>query len=241
MTEHNTKRIVLAFDIEKAGPKAEHNVIAIGASVVDQDFNKLDELFVGAYFKDKTEFETLCWEGFWSKNVETLQKLEYNGDNDEETQQQIMIVAFQEFRKKWEYFASQNGYKFELCTDNNIYDGGFVNQMIAKYLNEYNPIPYNARPSSDGTPEYAPFWETHSMQRGLLMQVDPTYTQNSDWGYSDRINELYEIPEAIDQNISHDHLPHHDAYTIACDLQILHGIQNRTITFKKSVSQKGYA
>jgi len=225
-----TKRIVLAFDIEKAGPTAAYNVIAIGASVVDQDFNKLDEFFVRGYFKDQTVFEDLCMNQFWAKNLEILQKLEYDGPNDEETQQKEMIIAFQEFRKKWEDFSSEHEYKFELCTDNNIYDGGFINQMIRKHVPEYNPIPYNTIPNSNGEPEYAPFWETHSMQRGILMIVDPTFT--SDWGYSDRINELYKIPEAIDKNISHDHLPHHDAYNIACDLQILHGIQNNSITQK---------
>lgn len=62
-------KIVLAFDIERAGGTPEYDTIAIGASVVDQDFNLLDELFLPCFYDEITRFESVCWEGFWSKNL----------------------------------------------------------------------------------------------------------------------------------------------------------------------------
>jgi len=226
------KRIVLAFDIERAGATPDYDTIAIGASVVDQDFNKLDEFFVKGLFsgEEKTLFEYRCWSEFWSKHPEQISQIKYTGDSPKKVRQAEMIVGFQEFRKKWELYAKKNDYKFELCSDCNVFDGGFINQLIHDHVPEYHPIPYNARPKETGDSEYAPFWETTSMQRGLLMSVDPEFTE--DWGLTDRIYELYDIT-AVDRDIAHDHLPHHDAYTIACDLQILHGIQNGSIVKKQ--------
>jgi len=226
------KRIVLAFDIERSGATPDFETISIGASVVDQDFKKLDEFFVKGLFvgEEKTIFENRCWIECWSKHPEQLEKLKYTGISTKEVRHAEMIIGFQEFRKKWELYAKVNDYNFELCSDFNVYDGGFINQLIHEHVPEYHPIPYNARPKENGGPEYAPFWETTSMQRGLLMSVDPEFT--SDWGLTDRIYELYDIPSCVDKEIAHDHLPHHDAYTIACDLQILHGIRDGSIMKK---------
>ena len=70
------------------------------------------------------------------------------------------------------------------------------------------------------------------MQRGLLAISNPKFTKI--WGFGDEISKLYNLPiEKIDQTISHDHLPHHDAYTIACELHIMHGIKNGSIKLKR--------
>ena len=36
------KRLVLAFDIERAGASSIYNTIGLGASVIDQEFNEID-------------------------------------------------------------------------------------------------------------------------------------------------------------------------------------------------------
>ena len=93
--------------------------------------------------------------------------------------------------------------------------------MIHEHLVNVKPIPYTA-----STGEYSSFGETHSAQRGLLMYVDQ-YTK--EWGFSDRINELFDVPE---QQKAHDHNPANDAYTIAFDQQVLFAIQDGVIDLR---------
>jgi hypothetical protein len=225
------KRWVLAFDIERAGPTPDYDTIAIGASVVDGDFNELDSLFVPGYIQSITLFETQCWTEFWSKHQDTLDKLRRHGSMNPAYVHNDMIVQFQAFRKKWEQQAAAMGATLELCSDNNVFDGGFVNRMIhdAKAVLQVPrmPIPFTVLPDVNGKENYGSFWETHSMQRGLLMAVDPTFIDNG-WGYTDHIKTIYCTPDKANVH-AHDHLPHHDAFTIACDLQILHAIREGRI------------
>lgn len=214
------KRIVLAFDIEKAGATTKFDVIAIGGSVVDQDLNELDSLFLPGFVFGKTGFEERCWVEFWSKNQDVLKQLEYKGDLSYSDRQTEMIVEFQKFREKWENYAKQNNYAYELVSDNNVYDGGFINHMIMDRIPNCLPIPYSASRDVKGKQTYMAFWETHSEMRGLLASVDPDYTKN--WGFMERINQLYSLPSP---KKSHDHNPANDAYVIAFEQQLLHGIR----------------
>ena len=109
------------------------------------------------------------------------------------------------------------GAAFELITDNNVFDGGFINLMIFNHLPKVMPIPYSA----SSPQEYSTFFETTSQQRNLLMMVDLTFKPDSLWGLSARIFELYDVPPCP---VKHTHLPDEDAFTIAYDQQILHGI-----------------
>lgn len=215
------KKYVLAFDIEKSGATNEYPVIGIGASVVDENMRELDQLFLPGYFPNKTPFEPRCWDEFWNMHQDQLNMLEYKGPKTPEERQADMIRIFQEFRKRWEEQCANAGIQLELVSDNNVYDGGFLNDMIHKHLKGTFPIPYSARAKQEGTQIYSSFWETYSQQRGLLFVVDPEFALNKQWGYSDRIKELYDVPEI---KVSHDHNPANDAYTIACDQQILFGI-----------------
>ena len=214
------ERIVLAFDIEKAGASDKQPIIGIGASVVktlypkgegEIVFAELDRLFLPGYFPGVTLFEPRCWETFWSKNLEQLEQLEYKGDLTPMAREREMIHEFQAFRKKWSHA--------ELVTDNNVFDGGFINDLIFRHTPNM-PLPY----TTEG--EYSSFFETFSQQRGLLMAVDPEYVKKSNWGYSDRIKKLYNVPEI---DVVHDHNPANDAFTIACDQLILYGIMNGNI------------
>ena len=71
--------LVLAFDIERSGSTDEYDTIAIGASVVDENLEELDSLLLLNYRPNETQFEDRCWEQFWSKHQEILDKLEYTG------------------------------------------------------------------------------------------------------------------------------------------------------------------
>lgn len=214
----NRNTVVLAFDIERSGATAKYDTIAIGGSVLDWTFKELESLSLLGYIPKETVFEPRCWEEFWVKRQDALDALIYKGDKKKKAREKEMIREFQAFRRKWETKTRKGHCELELVTDNNVYDGGFINNMLFEHTDSL-PIPY----SSDG--QYSPFWETHSQQRGLLMAVDPSFKQN--WGLSERILELYDVPVAMKK--AHDHNPANDAYTIAFDQQVLLHIRDGQI------------
>lgn len=215
------KTLTLAFDIERSGGTDKYDTIGIGASVVDNRFAELDNLFLPGYIPGETVFETRCWEEFWSKNRDILSKLEYTGPKNKKGRELEMIQEFQDFRRRWEDYAVENECKLETVSDNNVFDGGFINQLIFDNLPDTMPLPY------DSKGKYKPYWETHSVQRGLLMAVDPEF--KNDWGFTERIMELYKVPK---MRRNHDHLPNNDAYTIAFENQIILGIRDGYIKRK---------
>lgn len=229
--------LVLAFDIERSGGRSDHDTIAIGCSVVDSEFNELDNLFLPMYFPKDTTFEQRCWDEFWSKHEDKLKIFEYKGDLNKCERERESIIAFQAFRAKWEAEAASREVSLELVSDNNVYDGGFINELIGQYLcgsgaspsTPYTlPIPYTASFPQN----YKSFWETHSEQRGILAVVDPSFKGSC--GFTKRISQLYEIPPMKKE---HDHHPTNDAYTIAFDQQVVLGIRDQKIklrTFNKN-------
>ena len=240
-TEQKCKYAVLAFDIERSGAFASNATIGIGASFVTDDLKQVYSLYLPGYFPEDTPFEARCYEEFWSKNLDKLEELKYKHKSNTQQsnllteipntqqltfqqRQKQMIVKFQLFRRKCEEYAEANNLQFELCTDNNVYDGGFINQMIMEHTDNF-PIPFNTKN------KYQPFWETHAQQRGLLMAIDPEF--KSAWGLSKRIKELYDLPEL---QVTHDHNCKHDAYTIACEQQFLLGIRDGKYKLKKESS-----
>jgi hypothetical protein len=228
------KTVVLAFDIERTGAKPENETIGIGLSVVDENFKQLDSLLLKGYISRPIPeegapegFELRSWVEFWQPRQEVLKTLTVDFDV-KEIVQKTMIIRFQEFRKKWEYRAEDEGFNLEICSDNPVYDCWFINELICRYLPEYHPLPYKARSIT-----YQPIWDTDSMLRGVLAATDPEF--KSGWGLSDRIRELYDVKT---EDIGYDHLPHHDAYNIACDAQIILGIREGRI--KKKIADSCY-
>jgi len=218
--------IVLAFDIERSGGGLQHDTIAIGASVIDHEFKELDSLFLPGY-TEETKFEQRCMDEFWSNNKEVLETLRYSGPSSYSERQKEMIMEFQTFRKKWEEYAHTNNLNIELVSDNNVFDGGFINKLIGDYTGDML-LPYSA-----STRKFKPFWETHSQQRGLLMAIDPNYKKN--WGYNKRICEIYEVSKP---NRRHDHNPANDAYTIGYEQQVLLNIQSGRIRMRKMYTSR---
>ena len=244
------KVIVLAFDIERSGGRAQDETFAIGASVVGENGMEMGSLCLKGYFPGYTKFEKRTWDEFWSKNKEILETLKADNSlfqdgtgalaipeediasTPEGLKHQCWhgraIEAFHEFRKKWELKAKAMGWKLETVSDNKVYDGGFINDLYAKYMvgdgSKVMPLPYSA---SDEPPAYKKFRETHSEQRGLLFAIDPTYKGS----LSKRVEELYDCT-AIHDVHPHDHNPAHDAYSIAREAVILNGIRDRRISLR---------
>ncbi len=220
---------VLAFDIERSGSGKDNHTIGIGMSVVDSNLKELDRLFLPGYVEKDVVFEERCVKQFWSKHPSKLEVLRYNGPLNFKERQREMIVSFQNFRRKWERKAKETRTSLQLVSDNNVYDGGFINEMIFEYTDDF-PIPYTASSTrtKPNEADYEAFHETHSIQRGLLFSVDKKYM--SEWSHGKRISELYDLPQF---EKVHDHNPANDAYSIACDMQVLFGIRDGVIILRK--------
>lgn len=199
--------IVLAFDIETSGSNNKYDVIAIGASVLNDKYEELDSLFLPGYSLKETKFEPKCW-NFWKENLEVLKTLIYDGDLSYQERQKDMIEKFQEFRLKWEKYCKENKCKLQLVSDNNVFDGGLLNDMITEYLPKHSPIPFTIRKG-----KYGSFYETSSMKHSLMM-VTGTDTRKK---YFELIDKCIKHPG---RKYEHDHNPAHDAYGIAYDYML---------------------
>lgn len=205
----------LAFDIEMSGQRKEHDILAIGMSVVDDKFTELGSLLIKMYLgKDKTNFDPRTWSEFWEPNEGILDLIKYDGPI---TSKKILefdaIQQFLEFKKNWEEKARKERVKIILVSDNPVFDGGFINGLIFDYTKEL-PIPYN----SFG--EYDSFLDVGSEERGFIMGIIEEI-QNSSKKRNETLNRLYVLPE---QKKQHTHLPNEDAYVIAYRYQVLVGI-----------------
>jgi len=216
------KQLVLAFDIERSGATSTYETIAIGASVVDSNFKEQDRLFLSAYFPPKSDeptlFEPRCWNQFWIHQQDILKQLIYEGSLLKKERQKEMIVQFQAFRSKWETYAKEHNMDYILVSDNPIYDGGFINEMIFQHLPDTLPIPYNA---CNG--EYSSFLDTHSAIWGLFIKC--TLAQ--------KIKQIYSwIPSPKEE---HDHRPDHDAFVIAYEQQMLFLLRENSMSIQEQI------
>lgn len=217
--------IVLAFDIERSGPSNKYDTIAIGASVVDSTGKQLDS-FIWLGFTEETTFEARCWNEFWSKNKEILESLKYTGPLNKKENEKKGIIEFQKFRAKWENRCCEDNVKLMLTSDNVIYDGGFINQLIFEYMPDTLPIPYSA-----GKQKYSDILDVSDFVRGIINISDTKFALENKRGFMKRLRENYAHCELSNRkkDIKHDHNPANDAYNIACDLQLAYLIMNNNV------------
>ena len=123
------KRVLsMGFDIESAGSRGP--IIGIGASVVNEDFKEVGSLFLPGYYPLQTKIEPRCWKQFWSKFPKQLSALEYKGAMDPKERLVDMVMRFQSFRAQWETYCKENNLVLRLVSDNPVFDGGFINDVI---------------------------------------------------------------------------------------------------------------
>ncbi len=182
-----------------------------------------------------TVFEERCWDGFWCKEIDALNQLEYKGPHSKRVMEEYAISSLFKFRRAFEERAHSEGTKLVVVSDNVSFDIGTLDQLLRKYFPDTRPSVYCAddnKKYNGGTPC------THSMQKGLLASVDPVWaiTKNKSWGsgWSEwltargcarqywsstlRIQYLYDIPKS---EIVHDHHPLNDADTIAREYWVI--------------------
>jgi hypothetical protein len=244
------KLIVLAFNTACTGQNTTHEngvgeVIALGASVVNEDGHEIDGFSFGCYRpRDKNnqnQFEKRCWDEFWSKNEEKLKFFEFDQNVTVVEQAKKMTLKFQEFRAKWETYARDNNLDYVIVSDNKVYDGEKMNQLIVRFTDdivlpysasEY-PHPKNKTNESIAMQQYENFEETTSMKRGFLVAYN--------LGRVNKIKDFSDLEKEFDfpapENIR-THTPRDDAYSIARDRQLLQGIS--TGKFKKRTHQDAF-
>lgn len=203
------KRLVVAFDIERSGATTEYDTLAIGAVCMNEKFEEFDRYYCNCYFPDQTVFEPMCTREFWSQHPDILTSLIYTGDLTKAEREAEMIHGFHAFRQKWEQYAADHSYEYYLVSDNNVYDGTFVNHLMAKHMSHTLPLPYTAL-----TQTYDTFFETHSMTKGLLL----AHGVMTDWNITEHLSKLYDMPA---RRVFHDNNPVNDAHSIAFDMHCL--------------------
>jgi hypothetical protein len=223
--------ITLAIDIEMYGARfKEHGVMAIGVSVLNENFELLDSFLCSIHKPSEATYEQRCWDEFWTKDGSpVLKKLEIKSSLSRNEREKNMIFDLIEFRKKWEGICEKNRWELHIVTDNPTFDTGIgISNLMEKHLSE-DLKTFIYRPS-DG--KYNTIWDTNSMIRGYLLGVDPEFTKGAKWGFSKRLRELVG-DNAPSITVEHDHLPNNDAYNIAYDYNLLLGLMNGKIKLKK--------
>lgn len=216
---------ILSYDIERSGPRACDFTVAVGAALMDGLTGAvLHLLFLPGYVPNAFQFEPECWRNFWSSKTHLLEKLRYGGPLNFLQRQAEMIQEFQTFRASCEDQARAQRIDLTLVSDTEMFDKGFLNKLITDYTRDL-PLPYRV---SDG--QYGTVWNVLSMQRGMLMALDPGFTRKT--GFFRRIQELFVVPQCT---FRHDHLPHHDAAYIAFQYWVLLRIQDGTIPKRQGV------
>lgn len=243
------------------------NILAIGVNVVDKDLKSLDKLFLPMYvptypvekgFKDKRTYEEYWLEqnqlprlkefeykGPWIMNTtakdgtkEVMNFENFSSELKREIIEEISIIKFQEFRSKWEKKCKEEGKELKLVSDNNVFDGAFINLLIQKYIPEDYPIPYTASKNESEKSKkleqnYASFDKTGSMKKGVLAVLLSEELEKQNEKKSKNLHDFFDLPKGED--IKHDHHPVNDAYTIARDAQYIYGIRDGRYTKKRKI------
>lgn len=237
------KELIGAIDCERSGGRSKDDTIGWGGSVVGEDGEELDSFFVPGFFPGRTVFEKKCKEEFWDKFPEQLEALRVTGpmagqpDGDDEhlreTWEKHVYLVMVAFFRKWELYAKENGFQFILASDNKVFDGGFFNEMVAKFDPERLPLPY----SFGDNQKYKAFLETNSEMRGFLMGIGAEVARRRGESYGDVIARYYDT-SSVKCVHNHTHNPAEDAYSIARDAQVMRGIGAGRIKLRKEMAHE---
>lgn len=155
-----TSKFYLGVDVETTGQNlTQHAMIALGAVVMDEQFNEL-ETFAGYLKMNKSRvWEQRCVDEFWSKNQTILEKIEKNANNP-----YVVMNSFVEWLSLLDAKFKDN---LVVVSDNVGFD--------VAWINEYLSI-YTTRPSLDyrwcdieKKYVYRRIWDTNSVMHGALL------------------------------------------------------------------------
>ena len=210
--------VALCWDIEAVG----FEVIGIGAAVMDVGEDKiLDTRLMKGYYPN-CPMDERSWNEFWSKNTKVLDLLTVK-DGDRASTQRRMIHELMEFAIAAEQKAKDMGKRFHIVTDNKVFDIGRVNSMILEHYDDKFQFPYSPLSYAEEKKfrYMGYFYELQSMQRTLLCEHAPDWAPTNEWGYTEKVRELWGIPEPP---VKHDHNPVNDAISQLYEYQALQAI-----------------
>lgn len=211
--------IALCWDIEAVG----FEVIGIGVAVMDVAEDKvLDKKLIKGYYPSRP-MDKRSWDEFWSKNTKVLDLLAVEKGGLSFIQNQSrMIHELLEFVIEAERLAKSLGKQFHIVSDNKVFDIGLINRMIAEHYDGDLQFPYSPLARSEDSFNYMGyFYELQSMQRTLLCLHAPGWAPTNEWGYTEKVRELWGIPEPP---IKHDHNPVNDAISQLYEYQAMQRI-----------------
>jgi hypothetical protein len=140
--------------------------------------------------------------------------MRYDGPRSFEAQQKYLVETFLNFRQRWSERAAQEGKELDLCTDGS-FDIECLNRLIFQHTT-HPPLPYNAERS------YGRVWDVDSELHGFFLGQAESGQPVPAWNLQAELWSRYNLPCL---ELQHDHMPHHDAYTIAASHQALLGIK----------------
>ena len=197
-----------AVDIEHSG----HDIIAIGAVVVDDKGEKVHEFFATCY-NPQTRFTKKCWSQFWSKNPEALQGL-VDCPQKVSNASELTELFYNFYTDVWHQQMT------------------FISDKPGFDIGELNAELYCLGKSSlytDQHGKYHKIKDVVGVQEGIIRQRNNGVSP--EWGLSQFIREQYATGTKLPL-IEHDHNPVNDAHSMIIDflicLEITH-VGERTI------------
>ena len=216
------EELTLAIAVEKTGYHKDNEIIGIGLSVVNENFQELDCLNLVAYFPKKHNFENNYWLKYWTKNLVVLNNLEYDGELNKKERSKEIIGLFREFLLHWENKAKENNFKLIIIIDD-LFSIICLNESFVKYFPEENYFRYLTNNIKD----------IESVYKGLASFIDAK--ENKD---EDTIKTIYEYYNLPLENREHLESISNDAYLIAFDYQISNAIAKRKLKKKNKCKFK---
>jgi hypothetical protein len=213
------KLLVLAVDIERTGASKREQTFAIGASVVNASYTELDSLLLAIWPEGEVQWEERCWNEFWSKNQNILDKLKAEAAKQQTSTKRVGLKALEagmirdlvEFIAKHQSAAKEQGLKLLITTDNAAFDFHWINHLIGKHLQgQYNPLPYRF-----DNQRYGDVADMSNEMAGMKRVLQAAAVKNG-------MHEMV-LPHGYMQAMAskqHDHMPDNDAFTIAVKQQL---------------------
>ena len=124
MTEPKTK-IVLSIDIETSGCNLiDNGILAIGYCIGNLDGEVVFKDRINMLLDDGCYFEERCVKEFWSKHEDVLKIIQ-----EDAVGPHIGIRSFVDM-----VYDLEDQYELIIISDNPVFDIGFINYYMAKYL-----------------------------------------------------------------------------------------------------------
>lgn len=182
---------IFAVDIETSGPSFSRNgIIAIGYCVGLLDGTVISKKRICMDLPENSCFNERCWTTFWNFQQDILKELQQNTVTPE--------LGIREFSNDLHIFEQL--YNLKIVSDNPVFDIGFINYYLDKYLND-KPMYY----TRDGL-TYRTVYDMNSYNFGVCHQrYDQPTIEDSE------IIEKFGIDL---NNVIHDHRPENDAHYI---------------------------